>query len=161
MRRKARMHVTAVGLESYVLGKLTEDQASITARHLSECAACAQLLHETLVFIRQLREQSQRAAQAAGHPERRKHPRIPTNDPARLRILQPVVLEPQDVQILDTSREGLRLSLNRPLEPGALVQIRLKHLLVLAEVRYCHPHGDQFHAGVAIYDTLALGAEPL
>ena len=74
-------------------------------------------------------------------------------DPARLRVLQPVVLEPENIRILDTSRGGVKLTTQRPLETGALVQIRLNNLVITAEVRHCTRQGEGYQAGVEIQDT--------
>jgi anti-sigma factor RsiW len=152
------MHMTTEDLELYVLGRLTEDRASVVARHLVECGSCGQLLDETREFVQQLRRLNERTSRDANWQERRRHPRLPTDDPAKLRVLQPVNLQTEDVQILDTSREGLRLRVPRALEAGALVQIRMKSLVVLAEVRHCRRVGEVYHAGVAIQDTFPSGS---
>ncbi len=142
------MHIGAKDLELYLRGQLTEDQTSAVAHHVAGCPSCASLLEDTKAFVKRVRE--------LGHPEeRRKYPRIPTNDPARLRVLQPVVLEPENIRILDTSREGMKLATQRPLETGALVQIRLNNLVIMAEVRHCTRQGDGYQAGVEIQDTFS------
>lgn len=148
------MHVMADDLELYLLGRLTEDRASVIARHLKECGSCGALLDETRVFVRQLRELSQRHS-VADAKERRRHPRIPTDDPAKLRVLRPVVLESENIQILDTSRDGLKLMTTRPIDSGALVQVWVRNLVVLAEVRHCQLVGAAYHVGVAIQETFS------
>jgi len=153
------MHVAENELELYVLGRLTDSQTSAVARHASECAKCAALLAEARSFVEQVRELGHQEPTGEERPERRKYPRIPTSDPARLRVLQPVVMEPEEVYILDTSRTGLKLASPRPLDPGALVQIRLGGLTVLAEVRHCRKSGDSYHAGVSIQDAFPTAKE--
>jgi len=156
---EAVMHISAKDLELYLLGQLTEDRTSRIALHISGCESCAKLLEETKTFVERMLDLSNRLGQSAGPAERRKYPRIPTDNPARLRVLQPVVLEPENIKILDTSREGMKLATQRPLEAGALVQIRLTSLVILAEVRHCHQQGDVYHAGVAIQDTFSNSSE--
>jgi hypothetical protein len=151
------MHMTADHLELYLLGRLTEDQASLVVLHLVECRSCENLLEETRVFVQRLRQLSQRLDRGREGLERRKHQRVPTDDLAKLRVLQPVVLEIEDVQILDTSLGGLRLRVGRLLEPSTLVQVRMKSLVILAKVRYCRQVGDTYQAGVEIQDTLPGG----
>jgi anti-sigma factor RsiW len=149
------MHMSAKDLERYLLGQLTEERTSYVARHIAGCDTCAHQLEETKKFVARMRGLSQQLDQGAVPTERRKHPRIPTDQPARLRVLQPVVLSQENVRILDTSRQGLRLATKRPIDLGALVQIRLKNVVILAEVRHCHRHGDVYHAGVAIQDSFS------
>lgn len=156
---EAVMHISAKDLKLYLLGQLTEDRTSRIALHISGCESCAKLLEETKTFVERMLDLSNRLGQSAGPAERRKYPRIPTDNPARLRVLQPVVLEPENIKILDTSREGMKLATQRPLEAGALVQIRLTSLVILAEVRHCHQQGDVYHAGVAIQDTFSNSSE--
>jgi hypothetical protein len=154
-----QMHFTVKDLELYLLGQLTEDQTSVVAHHISDCVACSKQLEETKTFVARMRGLSRRLSEGADPEERRRSPRIPTDTPARLRVLQPVVLEPESIQILDTSREGMKLMTQRPLYLGALVQIRMKDLVVLAEVRHCQRNGEAYHAGVAIQDTFCNDAE--
>src|SRR5580658_833323 len=124
------MHVAAHELKLYVSGRLSDGQTSAIARHMLACEQCAKLLSEARTFAGQVRQLGQQVA-ATERVERRKYTRIPTHDMARLRVLQPAVMEPEAVYILDTSRTGMRLESPRPLDPGALVQIRLESLTVL------------------------------
>jgi anti-sigma factor RsiW len=113
------MHVSAKDLELYLLGQLTEENTSFVARHVSECESCTNHLEETKKFVARMRGLSQHLGQGTDPKERRRHPRIPTDNPARLRVLQPVVLAQEDIRILDTSREGLKLVTTRPIDPGS------------------------------------------
>jgi hypothetical protein len=154
----AAMHISAKDLELYLLGQLTEDRTSVIAHHVSGCETCSKQLEETKAFVGRMRELSQQLGHT--HPEeRRRYPRISIDNPARLRVLQPVVLAQEDIRILDTSREGLKLVTKRPIDLGALVQIRLNNLVILAEVRHCQRHGEVYHAGVAIQDSFSSDTE--
>ena len=65
-----------------------------------------------------------------------------------------------DTRVLDTSKEGLKLFIPRELMKGALIQIHLRDLFILAEVRYCRSFGTGFHAGVLIQDVFAASGCP-
>ena len=89
-------------------------------------------------------------------PERRRDSRVPTDDPAVMRVIRPDCSELSNVRVLDVSKEGLKLLVAQPLDPGSTVQIRLKTVVALAEVRYCVPCGKNYHAGVLILDAFPL-----
>lgn len=84
------------------------------------------------------------------HDERRRGPRIPTDDIAYLRILKPASPERLVVRVLDVSKGGFKLGLGKSLYPGCEVQIRLKDVVALGEVRYCVPAKVGFFAGIQI-----------
>ena len=48
---------------------------------------------------------------------------------------------------------GLKLQVPEFIHPGTAIQIRLKRTIALAEVRYCHPAGTEFHVGVRLQDV--------
>jgi PilZ domain len=86
---------------------------------------------------------------------KKKNPRIPTDDPAVLRILHPVILDPIQTRVLDASKEGIKLEVPKQLDVGALVQVRLQTLVLIGEVRHCQPFAAAFHAGVHIREVVA------
>lgn len=63
-------------------------------------------------------------------------------------------------RILNYSRDGLGLLLERPVQLDTPVKIAWDNRLLLAEVCYCRPEGDGFAAGVcvrhALFDTEEL-----
>jgi len=95
------------------------------------------------------------SAFAAPHlaKERRRHPRIATNDTASLEVVRPFSSFPMDVRILNVSKSGLKLSASESIDPGALVRVHIKGHPVMAEVRYCIPVGREFHAGIKFQDA--------
>jgi anti-sigma factor RsiW len=139
------MHLRDEDLEPYVLGPLSKDQASTIESHLKECADCRDRLAEV----------SRRLLPPGG--ERRRHLRISKDDPASLRVLNPMVSPGprSEARVINASRGGLTLRVADFLEPGATVHIRLKDTLVFGEVRYCHPVGPVFHVGIQLQDTFA------
>ena len=86
-------------------------------------------------------------------PERRRSHRISADDPAVMRVVRPDCSELSNVRVLDVSKEGFKLLVSQPLDPASTVQIRLNTVIVLAEVRYCVPCGEGYHAGVLILDA--------
>jgi hypothetical protein len=57
------------------------------------------------------------------------------------------------VRILDASREGLKLGVPCELAVGSFVQVQVRELFILAEVRYSIPAAEGFYSGVQIYDV--------
>lgn len=88
-------------------------------------------------------------------PERRRDARVATDDPAVMRVFRPDGSRLSNVKVLDVSKEGFKLLVPQPLDPGSTIQIRLNTVIVLAEVRYCVPCGEVYHAGVLILDAFS------
>jgi hypothetical protein len=89
-------------------------------------------------------------------PENRESPRIATDDPAVLTVLKPDHSPRITMRIVNSSAGGLKLELPRQLMTGAIVQVRVRELFILAQVRYCIPDAKLFHAGVQIQDVFQL-----
>ncbi len=83
-------------------------------------------------------------------PERRSEPRVPVRFPGRLKLLDPLtsVGPPHDVQVIEISHSGLKISTPRHLIPKTLVQIRFSGKTVLGEVRYCNRMESGYHVGL-------------
>jgi hypothetical protein len=144
------MHILVDDLELYLLGRLPEAKSSVIARHLSGCKYCDRLLIETLAFVQKMQELSQRVASGKNHTDRGEHPGISTGDLASMRSLRPSLAELEDIRILDASAGDFMILVRQPLERGALIQMRLKKLVVLAKVRGCQRFGNLYHAHIAI-----------
>jgi hypothetical protein len=86
-------------------------------------------------------------------PENRKSPRIATDDPAVLTVLKPDRSPRIKMRILDSSKEGMKLQLPQQLMTGTIVQVHVRDLFILAEVRYSRRVGSTFHSGVQIHDV--------
>ena len=89
-------------------------------------------------------------------PEKRKSPRVATDDPAVLTVLKPEQPSRLKIRIVDASKEGLRLLVPRELMRGMIVQVHVHGFFILAEVRYCIAAGEGFHAGVQIQDVFRV-----
>ena len=57
------------------------------------------------------------------------------------------------VRILNASKEGLKLEVPNELMRGMVVQVNVRDLFILAEVRHCKRAGEKFHVGVLIQDV--------
>jgi hypothetical protein len=91
---------------------------------------------------------------APSGPERRSEARYPTQDPAELEVL-PGPNEPVYGTILDVSRSGLRVALNKRIDRGEQVKVKLHRNVIFGEVRYCRSvSGGGFHAGIRIQDLV-------
>lgn len=89
----------------------------------------------------------------ADKAERRDEARASVDQPAVIKVLNP--LQPSSrilASVVETSRAGMKLRLDRDLMPGTLVQIRIRGKLLLAEVRFCNPAGAGFLVGVRLQD---------
>jgi anti-sigma factor ChrR (cupin superfamily) len=143
-------HPGADHLKAYTLRQLPSGHSIIVDFHLRMCGSCSIQLQEIRASI--------------GHwtgVEKRKSVRVPTNDDAVLTVLGPEPSGHIDTRILDTSKEGLKLFIPRELMTGAVAQIHLRNLFILAEVRYCRSFGTGFHAGVLIQDVFATSGYPI
>ena len=87
--------------------------------------------------------------------ERRREPRISTDDPASMQVLNPLLEGRFMIRVLDVSKNGLKLSCSTRLQRGTLVQVYIKNIVAMGEVRHCVQIGDEFHAGVQLDDVLA------
>jgi hypothetical protein len=91
-------------------------------------------------------------------PERRSDPRSLADQPATIKLLSPLEAASRiPARIIEISRSGLRLRVERGLMPGAIVQIRVGEKLLMGEVRYSNPEGEKFQVGVRLHDVFETG----
>lgn len=145
------MHMQADDLELYALGELSADLSSVVESHLKTCVDCGIQFEESRVSIGQWVALADEPAYRG--PENRKSPRVATDDPAVLTVLKPERSPRIKMRIVDASKEGLKLLVPRQLMTGTIVQVHVRDLFILAEVRYCRAVGAAFHAGVQIHDV--------
>ena len=94
--------------------------------------------------------------------ERRRAPRIATDDPASMRVVDSWALGRSEIRVLDASTRGLKLRVPKSLDPGTLLQLHIpgvepaglppESLLAVAEVRYCVNAGRDFTVGVMFHE---------
>jgi hypothetical protein len=145
------MHMREEHLEQYALGKLPDELAGVVESHLKECVPCGIRFEESRGSIGEWPAMPGKTRTARG--DRRKSPRTETDDPAVMTILKPDRSARIKVRILDASKEGLKILVPNELMKGMLVQVNVRDLFILAEVRYCRRSGAVFHAGVFIQDV--------
>jgi PilZ domain len=119
-----------------------------------ECPSDTPQVDETNLLVERLAWLSRRQHSEPSQSEQRRHHRFPTDDLAMMRLMSPADLEPVEVRIVDASRDGFKLALKSPLDPGSIVQVRMRSALAVGEVRYCRTLGSEFHAGVQVRDIL-------
>lgn len=76
------------------------------------------------------------------------------NEPASLQSLNPLLVEPVEVRVIDVSFHGLALQVSHPLAPQSEVKVRRGSEIVFGEVRYCVPIPGGFRAGIKVRETL-------
>jgi hypothetical protein len=83
-------------------------------------------------------------------PERRQEPRVSVNFQGRLKRLDPItsVGPPHDVQVLDSSKGGVKIRTPRSLIPNTLVQVHFNGTATLGKVKYCIKADSGYFAGV-------------
>jgi hypothetical protein len=136
------VHTQAEHLELYALGELSEDLSAVIESHLQSCVECGIQFEQSRLNI----------GEWTG-PENRKSPRVATDHAAVLTVLKPEQSPRVNMRIVNASKEGLRLLVPHELMTGAVVQIHVRDLFILAEVRYCIPAETAFYAGVEIHDV--------
>lgn len=119
-------------------GHRTPPELRATLRtHVEKCSTCQMFLDD---------EPSTCLTEVPN--ERRGEHRVPTDQPALVRILQPFYGARFPVQVMDISKSGARVALSFGVPVGALVQIQFKHSILMAEVRHCTRIDDGYHIGL-------------
>jgi predicted anti-sigma-YlaC factor YlaD len=145
-------HIREDDLELYAIGTLEESKLPGLKAHLKTCDLCRDRLLEAAVFAERLA----RTANPRQPLERRCEVRLPTNDAASVRSLRPETGPRHEARILDVSKSGMRIELSVQVDPGVEIQVQLKDAIAFAEVRYCRPVGDKFHAGVKVIEVVTF-----
>ena len=134
------MHVREENLERYVLGLLSRTRSSSVRSHLAKCSACGDRLKKAVAGIGRGRTEPGK--------DRRREQRSHVDAPASRQPLDPATGRKSEIRVVDVSTSGLRLRVPELIEPGTVVQIRLRNTVATGEVRYCCPVGKQFDVGV-------------
>lgn len=143
-------HVHDDTLHLYVLGRLSPNELETFERHVFQCDTCRQRLAATTDLLARLV-----GAQRIQRSDRRSEPRFRASDTASVRLLSPLVNETWPAKILDVSKNGLGLELDRPLSREMLVQVRIGKTFVLGEVVYSRSLAtDRFHIGIRLLDVV-------
>ncbi|HXP85509.1 MAG TPA: PilZ domain-containing protein [Bryobacteraceae bacterium] len=144
------MHVSEEQLKSYVSGALSEKDLDHLKGHFDECRSCRTRLAKSRNGVQQTAETSS----PTGHDERRREPRIPTKGSASVQMISPMTPDPMEAQVLDVSRNGLKIRVPRFLKIGAILGMQLRDMWIVGEVRYCVQTEEGFCAGLYIQDCV-------
>jgi len=144
------VHIEAERLELYALGELPEDASGAIESHLKSCVDCGVQFEESRAAIGQWAPDDQPEFKG---PEKRKNPRVTTDDAALLTVLQPERSARVKIRVIEASKDGMKLLIPHQVITGSIVQIHVRDLFIMAEVRYCIPKAQEFHAGVKIQDV--------
>jgi hypothetical protein len=148
-------HLHEQDLELYLRDHVSQDSISAMESHLAACEDCANKLAEHDKCLWYLAELNSDELALAG--ERRRHPRLATNDPASLQVLNPFTAGAWQVRIVDVSEYGLRTHTPKSLATGSLIKVRMQYSVACGDVRYCIPTDDGFYAGVRLHDYFVPG----
>lgn len=87
--------------------------------------------------------------------EKRREPRYPCSDPVKVRVISPVGAPPFPGVVLDVSRSGLRIEVQKPISKGSEIEVTARgKVAIFGEIRYCRCAGEFYHAGVLIRDVV-------
>jgi len=143
-------HIEAKDLELYLKAQLSNESLSAVDAHLGGCQDCANKLAEQDKCLWYLAELS--AGYSAHDGDKRRYPRVVTNEPAALQVINPFSMEFWDVRIVNVSKGGLRTHTPRSLLQGSLIKIKMRYSVACGDVRYCIPADNGFYVGVRLHD---------
>ncbi len=109
--------------------------------------------------IFRIRSLSNRQLGDYGGREKRREHRIPAADTGQMQTFSPFSLAAIQVQVIDISRNGLKVRTPQLVHRGTIVQVRVKGATILGEVRYCVAAGTEFDAGIQIQDVVPMHKE--
>jgi anti-sigma factor RsiW len=138
-------------LELYALGELGADLSTEMESHLKSCVACGLRFEESRASIGEWVALAD--APPYRGPEKRVHARVDADDPAVFTVLQSEPSPRVKVRVMDVSPRGLRLLIPYQVMRGELVQLYVRDLFILAEVRNCRKAAKGFQAGLLIHDV--------
>jgi hypothetical protein len=151
------VHITYDDLHHYSQGKSGRFRVFVIENHLRGCALCSARLGEVLKLLSSKDITPPSKPLPLPSPKnRRREPRIPTDDPGVLQVIAPFSSTRVPVRVVDVSKSGLQLLLDIPLEPGSTVKIRIREAVLFAEIRHCRQiKPDEYRAGLVLQEVIA------
>jgi hypothetical protein len=147
-------HVCDEDLELYFLGRLPSDQLSAVESHLTDCGSCTDRFSDvTGVFLKVLKFKNRHVGNYEGIEKRREH-RVPFDGYGQTQAFNPFSPAKFRVQMMDVSRNGLKVRTPQFVARGAMVQVIIQEAIILGEVRYCIPSAGEFDMGIHILDLV-------
>ena len=146
-------HLEEKDLELYLKAQLSDESISVIEAHLGVCGHCVSKLAEQDKCLWYLAELS--AGDHAGDSDKRRYPRVVTNEAAAIQVINPFCIDMWDIRIVDVSKGGLRTCTPKGLMPGSLIKVKMQYSVACGDVRYCVPADNGFYAGVRLHDYIA------
>jgi hypothetical protein len=89
-------------------------------------------------------------------PDRRKHPRVLMDVPARVKLVNPLeTMGPSTpARVVEISRSGMKVRTRRDFMIGAAIQVIVKETFYLGTVRHTRQRDDAFDVGVRLNETI-------
>jgi hypothetical protein len=89
-------------------------------------------------------------------PDRRRHPRVLMDAPARVKLLNPLeTMGPsKPARVIEISRSGMKVHAKGDFMIGAVIQIIVKETFYLGTVRHTRQTDDGFDVGVRLNEAL-------
>lgn len=143
------MHVHAEDIELYARRRLSEPERREIEGHLADCPVCRTKVAAAVEFSQSLSRLHEEVA------EMRASHRIPTDDPATLQVVNPILPDHWDVRIRDVSKGGMCVRTPKPIDRGAHVKVQRGDITACGEVRYCVPVGEMFHVGIRVLEVFS------
>jgi hypothetical protein len=143
-------HIREEDLDAYLKAQLSNESISAFNTHLGSCEDCVNKLAERDKCLWYLAELS--AGEVAGDGDRRRYPRVATDEAAALQVINPFSTDIWDIRIVNVSEGGVQTSTPRSLVQGSLVRMNMRYSVACGDVRYCVPADNGFYAGVRLHD---------
>jgi hypothetical protein len=86
--------------------------------------------------------------------EKRSEARYPTLKTGTLHPVSPAGRETMTAYVIDISKRGMKVRVERPFEIGDKVQVLLTDVIVLGEVRHCMESHGRYHLGLSVQNVL-------
>ena len=144
------MHLQTEEFALYLKGQLSLDSLVAAESHLATCATCVQAMVEQDKYLWFLAEVSGNELDVEG--DKRRYPRVATDEAASLQLLAPFSKENWDVRVVDVSKGGVRVFTPQPLTPDTLIRLKMKSSVACGDVRHCLATPEGFYAGVRLHD---------
>ena len=147
-------HTYEPDFERYLTGFIPNGKDSVLEAHLDECKPCIIKLSKLDEVLYEVAGLNAKQAIHNGKDKRREH-RFVTTDSAVVQILNPFSGEYWHANLLDVSKNGLRLHVPIEVMPGSLVKVRIKDDVAFGDARYCVSAAEGFFVGVQLHDYVS------
>jgi hypothetical protein len=147
---RVQMHPETEEFGLYLKGQLAREPLLALESHLAACESCVRAMVEQDRYLWCLAEVS--GSELTFDGEKRRYPRVATDEAASVQVLAPFQIETWDVRIVDVSKGGVRILTPRPLQPESLIRVKMRFSVSCGDVRHCSAAPGGFHAGVRLHD---------